>query len=62
MNKFETLKQFDVLNTETLTQIEGGKGGGSFTIPLPIPKYEELLSSICGFIDGITGRKHKGSC
>lgn len=46
------------LSSAELEQVERGKGSFNW----PLPNYEQLLSTICGFLDGMNGKKHKGSC
>lgn len=42
------------LNTEDLQSIIGGG--------LPTPSWNQLLNSVCGFLDGWNGKKKAGHC
>ena len=53
----EMMKRFDELEPEMLEKIDGG----AWYVPL-LPSYTDILSSICGFVDGFNGKKNKGSC
>lgn len=53
----EKMMQFEPVEPEMLHSVTGG----SWYFPL-LPSYEQIASSICGFMDGIMGRKNKGRC
>lgn len=42
------------LSTHKLQEIRGGG--------IPTPSWNQLLNSICGFFDGLSGSKNHGHC
>lgn len=52
-------KNFKILSDETLETIQGGFP--SWGLPL-LPNYDQLLGSLCGLIDGLTGAKKGNGC
>ena len=52
-------KYFETLSAEELTQVQGG--GIPWWTPI-IPNYDQILGSICGFIDGFSKSTNRGQC
>ena len=52
-------KYFETLSEEELTQVQGG--GIPWWTPI-IPNYDQILGSICGFIDGFSRSTNRGQC
>ena len=52
-------KYFETLSAEKLIQVQGG---GMLWWTSLIPNYDQLLGSICGFIDGISKSTNRGQC